>query len=481
MLTLTSGRRTYDCQGYSRRDFLRVGTLALGGLTLPNLLAARQAMAAQGSYVRDRSVIFLYLRGGATQFETFDPKMTAPAEYRAMFGETKTSIPGVTIGHHFAKLAAMADKLAIVRSFKIGSGNHGTGRNLITGGGNPFDASMGALYARLAGSTHPESGMPSNAVVTPISVGRQYSALRNDVTEAMRTGSFPDEFKAFDPGAGASGNGKKQGSGLIADMQLRLPEERLGDRQSLLSQLGNLRRRLDDSRAVESVDKFRQQAFDVVLGGVTDAFNLSKEDPRVVARYDTSKFAVPRSVLGKGTKNAKKIPEFSPVALGKQLLMARRLCDAGCGFVTVTSSGWDMHGNAFGINDGMPCLGPAVDHAVSALLEDLEQRGRSENVLLVIAGEMGRTPKINSKGGRDHWASLSPLALAGGGLNMGQVIGASSPNGGEPATELFTVSNLLATIMHTVLDVGTFRVARGVPADLTKLIENGKPITGLIA
>jgi len=475
---------TFSSDGCSRRDFLRVGTLGLGGLSLPGLMAAREAVAAEGGYVHDKSVVFLYLRGGPTQFETWDPKMTAPAAYRAMFGEVKTALPGVTFGSHFEKLAAMAEELAIVRSFQVGTGSHGTGRNLITSGGNPAEAAMGSVYARLAGATSPRTGMPTNALITPRAAGPEYASLRNNANEVQATGSLSDEYKAFEPAAGSSkGRGKRRGgksSGLISDMQLRLPAKRLDDRRRLLQQINNLRRGLDKTDAVAGIDRYRQQAFDVILGGITDAFDLSQEDAETLRRYDTAAFAPPPSALNKGTKNAKKIPQFSPVALGKQLLMARRLCEAGCGFVTVTSSGWDMHGNAFGVDDGMPCLGRATDHAVSAFLTDLKERGLSEKILLVISGEMGRTPKINNKRGRDHWARLCPLALAGGGLNMGQVVGASDKKGGSPVTDPYTVKHLLATVMGTLFDVGTLRIARGVPTDLMRLITNGEPIKELV-
>lgn len=491
MLTLSSHGRFGDCEGYSRRELLRIGALGLGGLTLPGLLATRNAVAAEGGYVRDGSVVFLYLRGGPTQFETWDPKMTAPAEFRAMFGEVKTALPGVTIGSHFPKLAAMADRLAFVRSFKVGTGSHGAGRALVTSGGNPAKAAMGSVYARLAGSTNSRTGMPSNAVITPRSVGSEYARLRNDAKEVLDTGSLSSEFKAFDPGAGAvasegkrrrqkKGRGKGASGGLLSDMQLHISGSRMDDRRRLLAQINSIRRGLDKSGTVNDFGKFRRQAFDAILGGITDAFDLSKEDPRMIRRYDTAAFTPPEWALKKGTKNAKKIPAFSPVALGKQLLLARRLCEAGCGFVTVTSGGWDMHGNAFGINDGMPCLGGAVDHAVSTFLTDLKQRGMSDKVLLVITGEMGRTPKINGKRGRDHWARLCPLALAGGGLKMGQVVGASDNRGGSPVTEPYSVRNLLATIMHSLFDVGTLRVARGVPTDLVRLVTETPPIKELV-
>ena len=490
MLTLSSNGWSGDCEGYSRRELLRIGALGIGGLTLPGLMATREAVAAEGGYVKDKSVVFLYLRGGPTQTETFDPKMTAPVQYRAMFGEVKTALSGVTFGSHFPKLAAMADRLAVVRSFKIGTGSHGAGRNLITSGDNPAKAAMGSVYARFAGSTNSRTGMPTNAVILPRSVGSEYSRLRNDANEVLATGSLSSEFKAFDPGAGGGGSSGKKGkrgkrgrggkaTGLLSDMQLNTTSSRLNDRKNLLNQINGLRKGLDKS-SVEGFGKFRQQALEVITGGVTDAFDLSKEDPKVIRKYDTKDFAPPASAINKGTKNSKKIPAFSPVALGKQLLMARRLCEAGCGFVTVTSGGWDMHGNAFGVNDGMPCLGSAVDHAVSTFLTDLQERGMSDNVLLVIGGEMGRTPKINNKRGRDHWARLAPLMLAGGGLKMGQVVGASDSRAGSPATQAYGVKNLLATIMHSLFDIGTLRTVRGVPTDLTKLITETPPIRELI-
>eukprot|EP00913_Durusdinium_trenchii_P005668 g5286.t1 len=384
-------------------------------------------------------------------------------------------------------------RLAIASAFElrhVGTGSHGAGRSRITSGDNPAKAAMGAVYGRFAGSTNARTGMPANAIVTPRSVGAEYAALRNDAAEVLATGTLSSEYKAFDPGAGNSAaagkkrRGKRGGnakaSGLISDMRLQVPAKRLDDRRKLLEQINNLRRGLDHNGAVESLDKFRRQAFDVILGGVTDAFDLSKEDPRTIAAYDTAAFAPPASALNKGTKNAKKIPQFSPVALGKQLLMARRLCESGCGFVTVTSGGWDMHGNAFGVNDGMPCLGGALDHCVSAFLTDVQQRGLSDKILLVITGEMGRTPKINNKGGRDHWARLTPLMLAGGGLKTGQVVGASDSKGGAPVTRPYGVKNLLATIMHSMFDIGTLRLARDVPTDLLRLVTETPPIGELV-
>lgn len=488
MLTLFSNGSSHDCEGTTRREFLRVGGLGLAGLTLADLLAIRAQAAENGKHLNNKSVVFLFLRGGPTQYETWDPKMTAPAEIRSMNGEVQTKIPGVTFGSHFPKLAAMANELAIVRSFKVGTGSHGAGRSLITTGGNALKAPLGSVYSRVAGSTGP-TGMPNHVVVTPKAAAPEHTQLRSQANEVLITGSLPREYKAFDPGAGggATTNGKKKksrkppkASGLLADMQLKISEKRLEDRRNLLKELDGLKEGLDRS-GVEGVSRFRQQAFDVILGGVTEAFDLSKEDPKVIAKYDTIKFRAAKSAINKGTKNAKKIPMFEPMALGKQMLMARRLCEAGCGFVTVVSEGWDMHGNAFGINDGMPCLGPAVDHSVSTFLEDLKQRGMSDDVLLVISGEMGRTPKINNKRGRDHWARITPLALAGGGLSMGQVIGASDRTGGSPATTPYTVQNLAATILHTLFNVGELRITQGLPTDVVRMVTSGQPIRELFS
>jgi hypothetical protein len=188
-----------------------------------------------------------------------------------------------------------------------------------------------------------------------------------------------------------------------------------------LSGLDNVRREIDRSGLIDGLDSFDQQAFNIILSRSQQAFDLKYEDPRVVDRYG--------------------------MGLGQQLLQARRLCEAGCGFVTVSFGGWDMHGN---IKEAMDNLGPKVDQAVAALVEDLSLRGMDQDVLLVVSGEFGRTPKINGSAGRDHWAPLSTLALAGGGLKMGQVIGESAEKVDVPKTTPITPQDLLATIFQVM-------------------------------
>lgn len=465
MLTLSSDRLDRNCEGTTRRDFLRIGTLGIGGLSLSSLLAA-EAAAGGASHIRGKSVVVLFLQGGPTHIETFDPKMTAPNEYRAMFGEVKTSISGVTIGSHFPKLAALADKMVFVRSFRHGISSHGPASEHVITGGNAMKATMGSIYSRVAGTTNPRTGIPTNVIVTPPACGTAYKAFGGPPDRVTQIGKLSPAYKTFNP----SGGGQ-----VLDNMKLRLSQERLDDRRSLLASLDRIRREVDYSGALEGTDRFQQQAVDVMLGGASAAFDLSKEDPRTIERYDTGEYKIPPKLQ----KKKSNVPRQSPVALGKQMLMARRLVEAGCRFVTVTSAGWDMHGNAFGVNDGMPLLGPSVDKAAGAFIEDLQERGMLDDVLLVITGEFGRTPKINKKGGRDHWGNLCTLAFAGGGLRTGQVIGRSDRTASVPATDPITASNLMGTVMHTLFDIGKLRLVSGVPVDVARAIDEGQPIPQL--
>ena len=461
LLTNGFGR---DCEGLRRREFLRVGTLGLGGLTLPGLLALR-AMGAE-SVVKETSVVVLNLQGGPTHIETFDPKMTAPREYRAMFGEVKTKIPGVTFGSHFPKLASLADRMAIVRCYRHGIGSHGKAAEHVMAGGNATGANMGSLFARIAGVNSLRTGMPNCTVITPPAVGKQYRKLGAQTSRVTQVGTLSDAYKPFDPSSGGD---------IVKNMQLRIPENRLGDRRTLLAGLDRFKRKIDSTGVLGGADEFQQQAFDVILGGISSAFDMSQEDARLLERYDTSRFEIPSHIK----KKKRNVPAQSPISLGKQMLMARRLIEADCRFITVTSAGWDMHGNAFGINDGMPLLGPAVDKAVSAFLEDLTERGLSEKVLLVITGEFGRTPRINKKGGRDHWGNLCTLAFVGGGLPMGQVIGRSDRTASVPSGDTVSSSNVLATVMGSLLDLGRVRLLPGIPSDIARALNDSRPIPQL--
>lgn len=459
MLTIYGRGRSRDCAGQTRRDFLQVGALGLGGLSLPWLLSQQAAASGGSGYLRDKSVVFLFLSGGPSQLETWDPKMQAPVELRTMLGETKTALPGVTFGSTFPKLAARADRLAVVRSFAHGSSSHTNGTDLVLRGGLPDEMSMGSLFARLRGANHQQTGMPTFAQMSDQALETAYTNCRNRVRHGNAPGKLGSAFAAFDP----AGDGR-----LKESMELQLPADRFSDRRSLLSALDQASRKVERSAAAEPVDAYRQQAYDLILGSARDAFDLTKEDPRVVARYSTSKY-----LIGHKERHA------SP--LGEHLLLARRLCEAGAGFVSINSPSWDMHegGNNPGIIKGITNLGPPLDDALSVFLDDLAERGLSEKVLLVVSGEMGRTPRINKKGGRDHWGNLCTLLLAGGGLNMGQVIGQSDKSAGAPVQDPVGLNHLLGTVMHTLFDVGQLRVERSAPRDLVQLVERSTPIPQL--
>jgi hypothetical protein len=269
-------------------------------------------------------------------------------------------------------------------------------------------------------------------------------------------------------------------TGLQKDMRLAIPRSRLDDRQTLLAGFDTMRRELDQAGSMETMDRYQKQALEMVVRGVSQAFDLSREAARVVARYDTASLVNPDSI-NKKWSNHKWYADHGRT-LGKLLLLARRLCEAGCGFVTVsTNFVWDMHAdvNNAPLTEAMGYVGRPFDHAVSALIEDLEARGLSDRILLVACGEMGRTPRVNKEGGRDHWGNLGPLLIYGGGLRMGQVVGRSTRDGGDPASEPIRIRNLIATIMHYLLDINKVRVMSGLSGDVSRVITDGEPIAQL--
>jgi hypothetical protein len=434
MLNLISGKSRRDCEGNTRREFMKIGALGLGALTLGDLLRARSMAAAKGESTKDTSVIWLWLSGGPTHVETFDPKMTAPMEYRSVTGEVATNISGVTLGGTFPKMAKMMDKMAVVRSFAHTNSGHGGGTHFVmTGydernadnGGLPTRPSLGSIISRVRGPNNLATGMPTYV---------RMNGIYGDGPAFLGAAYSP-----FDPGGQA-----RQNMSLVVD------KVRLDNRRGLLKGIDQVNREADRSKLMEGLDAFERQAFNLVLSRSQQAFDLKHEDPRVVERY------------GEG--------------LGQQLLTARRLCEAGCGMVTIDYGGWDMHGQ---IADALKQRSPQLDHAVAAFVEDMHQRNLEKNILLVITGEFGRTPKVNGGAGRDHWAPLSTLALAGGGLRMGQVIGESAAKVDVPKTTPIGPQDLMATIFQVLgIDRRVQYVDQaGRPV---YMIENGKPIEELV-
>ena len=452
-----------------RRSFLKVGSLALGGLSLMNLLQAKAAEPRR-PVLRDRSVVFLFLHGGPSQIETFDPKMGAPVEFRSATGEVQTRIPGVTLGGTFPKLANLMDKVSIVRSYVPGDGNHDI-KPVVSR--DTFGANLGSIYSRIAGRNHPESGMPTNVLLLPRAVDDTTRPGTTAFGRFTSTGMLGQAYAPFDPSTGST---------LQSDMRLALPMDRLSDRRHLLSQLDQVQWAAAERATVDGIDRVREQAMSTVLGGVADAFDLSKEDPRVLAAYDTAPLIRPENIDRRWNNYNNYVDNAK--SLGKLMLLARRLCERGAGFVTVTTNFvWDMHAdvNNAPVGEGMGYMGVPLDWALSAFIDDLEARGLSDKILLVVCGEIGRTPRINRMGGRDHWGNLGPLLFAGGGLRMGQVIGRSTPNGGEPASSPVRIQNVIATIMNQVFDMGEVRLIPGLPREIGQTMPGWETIDGLTA
>ncbi len=455
MLTLANRHH-----GLDRRGFLTLGTLGLGGLSLSSLLAAAQE---QPSHITGKSVIFLFQQGGPSQFETFDPKPDAPDGIRTVTGTTRTSVPGMIFGDTMCQLARRADKLTIVRSFQTNNAEHNI-QPIVSA--DTLNANIGSLYSHVVGAIRPETGMPTNTVVFPQAVASDVAkgGARGDMAA---TGTLGQVYAPFIPGSGGQ---------LQKNMKLNLPRERVESRRELLAAFNDATDLMERTEQAGTLGKFQDQAYQLLLSRqVADAFDLSQESPAVVGRYDTSKYARPDG-WSKANRGKRGYYTGQARSIGKLLLLARRLCEAGCGFVTIHADYegvWDMHADGENLNmiDGMEAVGRSFDHAVAAFIDDVESRGLSDKILLVCCGEMGRTPRLNKGGGRDHWAKLAPLMFYGGGSRGGRIIGQSTRDGGEPATENYGPANLISSVLHTVFDPAQLRLMPRF-GTITRLAEN---------
>jgi uncharacterized protein (DUF1501 family) len=446
MLRLIDTRRPQPkCDGSTRREFLRIGALTLGGLTLRQLLQARAAAAQTGQPVRRTSVILLFLDGGAPQHETFDPKPDAPREYRSLFGTIPTRLPGIRFGSHFPRLAQLADRMTVLRTLTHGDGDHGGATHWMKTSHPwppPFQGqaaiipqqspSIGSVVARARGPVGP-GGVP-----TYVRVLSNHGGYPGD--DAVWLGHAHSPFRV----------GLNRSNQMLSNMSLRIDPEQLDDRVTLLHALDNFDRSLDNSRTAEAMDGLHRQAVDVVLGAAREAFDLSREPLAVRERYGTG--------------------------LGQELLLARRLCEAGAGFVTLNNGYWDFHG---GIIPGCNQLCPPLDHTVAVFMEDVRSRGLENDILLVVTGEFGRTPRINDGPGRDHWAPVNDALLIGGGLRMGQVIGETDSRAALVRSRPITPAELFGTVLH-VLGINPniqFTHPSGRPM---YMIENGQPLEEVV-
>jgi len=385
-------RRGRMCDGIARRQFLTIGGLmgigGMGGLSTPQLLRAESAAGG----ARRRSVIMIFLPGGPPHQDMFDLKPDAPSEVRGEFRPIATNVPGIQVCELLPRLARIADKLAIVRSIVGATGDHysfqcmtGRSHQRQPPGGWP---ELGSVVARLEGSATP---------ATPPYVGLS-PRMQHTPYNSGKPGFLGPAYAPFQP------NGDGKGDLVLSGLTL----ERLGDRGRLHKALDTFQRKVDASGLMDGMDVFQQQAFGVLTSNaLADALDVSKEPQAVRDRY------------GYGTE--KHQGDGGP-RLMQQFLAARRLVEAGVRCVTVSFSFWDYHGGNFA-----NCRAnlPDLDQGVSALIEDLHDRGMADDVTVVVWGEFGRTPQINKDAGRDHWPNVSCALLAGGGLRTGQVIGAT--------------------------------------------------------
>lgn len=442
----------------NRRGMLKASMAGMAGLTLPGLLQARADAAQKGiSMGTGKSVILLWMAGGPSHIDTWDPKPDRPPENRGPFGVTSTKLPGVFISEHLPKQAAMLDEMTIIRSVDPRKSSHQPNKVMQTGNlaatprtnpkGEKYPA-IGSIVAKMHGANRP--GVPP------------YVAFEKHRSHVGYSGYLGKEYDPFIANNGAdlpiytnvgADTGQRTG-GKLFQLAGGLSFDRIGQRQSLMRQLDRLRGDLDQSGSMTALDSYGQQAFDLLTGGrVQKALDLDQEPQKNRDRYGKHLWC-------------------------QQALLARRLVEAGSAFVTLdlsyhsASGTWDNHGDNIppygGIKNGLGPLLPLFDHLLTTLVSDLKERGLSDDVLVIAMGEFGRTPTLGTQGstdGRNHWPVVMSMTMAGGGLRHGQVIGASESDGGHIKDRPVTPGDLSATIYRHF----------GVPQEGTYLDPRGRP------
>jgi uncharacterized protein (DUF1501 family) len=421
MLTIL-GRKQRYCDRVSRRAFLKIGGLAMGGLSLPQLLRAEAQAGLSRSH---KAVIMIFLSGGPPHQDMVDLKPDAPAEVRGEFQPIRTRVPGIDICEHLPRIAAMMDRFAIIRSL-VGSEGHHASFQCMTGrtharqpaGGWP---SLGSVLSRLQGPTRPG--------VAPF-VGLSPKMKTMGWADAGQPGFLGLAHAPFKPNADGMADMVLQGTTL----------ERLGDRRALLNSFDSFRRDVvAASDSVQGVDQFTQQALAILTSNrLAEALDLDREDSRLRDRY------------GRGSNEPAGYGDAGPLQ-NDYFLAARRLVEAGVRCVTLAYGRWDWHGRPHGTTfenarDHMPML----DRGLTALIEDLHERGLDRDVSVIVWGEFGRTPRINPNAGRDHWPSVACAILAGGGMRTGQVIGSTTRLAERAKDRPVTFQDVFATLYHNL-------------------------------
>lgn len=458
MFRILGGNSARYCDGLNRRSFLQIGMAGMGSLGLSDILRAKEMSRGAKRANKDTSVILIWLDGGPSHMDTYDMKPEAPVEYRGIWSPIATNVPGMEVTELFPMQAKIADKFSVIRSIHHDNGDHFTGGHfMLTGkggvsGGNTAGKHPGfpAAACKVVGPRHPD-------VPAYVSVPLAQSI-------GVRPGYFGGSYlgKEFDP---FETGGDPAAKTFTVQNLAKLPTldlPRLESRRTLLSQFDKLRKEIDASGAVESFDQFQSDAYRLVTGErAMNAFDLSQEDDKTRERYGKHSWA-------------------------QSTLLARRLVEAGSTFVTVQSNGWDHHWN---LQSGYHRNLPIIDQMLSALVEDLDQRGLLDTTMVMMFGEFGRTPKMNDGGnggppgsqgtpGRDHWGNSLSVFIAGGGVKGGRLIGSTDAKGERPKDHPLTPGDLHATVFeHLGVDPHVaFPDFSGRP---THIIEQGSRINEL--
>jgi hypothetical protein len=413
------GPSTRFCDGITRRNFLKAGTFAFGATTL-TLADLFRAEARTGAPTSHKAVINVFLGGGPPHQDMWELKMDAPAEIRGEFRPIATRVPGIQICEVFPRIASHMDKCAIIRSVVGAAGGHDayqctTGwpkSSLAPLGGRP---SLGSVVTKLQGPVDPS---------VPPFVGLAEATQHKPWSDPGQTGFLGPAYAPFKP----------DGPGL-ANLRLNgISVDQFADRRRLMTSFDGLRRDIDATGAIDSLDAAQQRALGVLTSSkLLEALDVSREPMHVRERYGDGK---PYQFQFDGAPT-----------VNEQLLMARRLVEAGVRCVTLSYGRWDSHGKNF---DLVRDHGAKLDQCLTALIEDLESRGMLQDVLVVVWGEFGRTPRINNGAGRDHWPQVSCALLAGGGIKTGQAIGSTNRLGEFAATRPVSFGEIFATIYHTL-------------------------------
>ncbi|MBI5757328.1 MAG: DUF1501 domain-containing protein [Planctomycetales bacterium] len=432
------------CDGYSRRDVLRVGALGAAGLSLPSYLQLKAAGAVNET--KTKSAIFINLGGGPTHMDTFDLKPDAPEEYRGEFKTIKTNVDGVEISELLPKLAQCADKFTVMRGVSHSLAAHELGTKYMNTGNRPLPSLTFPGYGAVVSKEvkNPPKDLPMFVAIpnTPQTAG--FLGIEH---APLSTNASPELGKPFQVRGIALGRGL-----TVADVDRR---------QNLLSDLDNAFAGFEsDNELLTGLDRFSDQAHEIVTSSRSrEAFDVNQEKPEVVARFkhDTSN---PRD------------SQF-----GMSCLLATRLVTAGVRFVTVNFGGWDMHQN---VGQALKGKLPQLDAGLAGLFNTLADNGQLESTAVFVTGEFGRTPKINARAGRDHWPRAMFVLLGGGGIKGGQVLGASDDKGQGPANEGYSPDDIAASFYHALGIDFTKEYHSAIGRPIT-VVRNGKLIKELFA